>query len=161
MDEAHGLQRLIDGKGWSQSQAAQVLGKSEAEISSTLRVLTLPADLLSTVLTSKDGAPSRYVLAELARLKPGAGRDRLLQAGKDGSLTVRMIRSARSQAPKLSTGRTVVRPGRRLTVDDIKRFSTSLRGMTEGAREISSDERACLQQLRAELDRLLRPSRKR
>ena len=38
VEEARGLQRLISGKGWSQTQAAQILGKSESEVSSTLRI---------------------------------------------------------------------------------------------------------------------------
>ena len=33
VEEARGLQRLIEGKGWTQTQAAEALGKSKGEVS--------------------------------------------------------------------------------------------------------------------------------
>jgi len=94
VEEARGLRRLIDGKGWSQAQAAQVLGKTESEVSSTLRILTLPESLLDGLLATKNSGSSRCVLAELARVEDGPTRDRLIRAAKDGVLTQRMIRTS-------------------------------------------------------------------
>jgi ParB family chromosome partitioning protein len=98
VEEARGISRLIVEKSWSQTQAGIVLGKSKSEISSLLRILDLPADILDGVSTSKLALP-RNVLSELARLPEGPGRDELLAAARSGNLTLRMLRSTREAAP--------------------------------------------------------------
>lgn len=98
VEEARGISRLIVEKSWSQTQAGIVLGKSKSEISSLLRILDLPADVLDGVSTSKLALP-RNVLSELARLPEGPGRDELLAAARSGNLTLRMLRSTREAAP--------------------------------------------------------------
>lgn len=157
IEEARGLQRLISGKGWSQAQAAQALGKSEAEISSTLRILTLPDSLLYDLLVTKGSEPSRYVLAELARIGPGAMRERLIQAAKNGSLTQKMVRAARAtgavepaQAPARQP-----RNLRHLSVETIDSFRDGLRRLAEHNQGITTPERKRLKQLRAEIDQVL------
>ena len=47
VDEAAGYQSLIDQFGHTQEQMAQVLGKSRSHIANLLRLLNLPADVLS------------------------------------------------------------------------------------------------------------------
>lgn len=157
IEEARGLQRLIGGKGWSQAQAAQALGKSEAEVSSTLRILTLPDSLLHDLLATKGSEPSRYVLAELARIGPGTVRERLIQAAKDGNLTQKMVRAARA------TGAVepVPAPPRHprslppLSVETIDSFRDGLRRLAEHTQGITTPERKRLKQLRAEIDQVL------
>ena len=98
LEEARGLQRLIAGKGWSQDEAATRLGKHKSDISATLRILSLPQDLLDAVVTSQP-RPPKSVLVELARIEdPQALRHlgRLLRAG---TLTVRAVREARPAGP--------------------------------------------------------------
>jgi ParB family chromosome partitioning protein len=158
VEEARGLQRLISGKGWSQKHAAQVLGKAEAEISSTLRILTLPTDLLGELLATKESGPSRYVLAELARVEAGPARDRLIAAARAGELTQRMIRAVRGDdtmnapVPKPRGG------GRsnRLSFKAVDRIADGLRTLREGGGKITEVEKDRLVRLRGEIDGLLR-----
>lgn len=89
-EEARALQRLIGNKGWTQEQAAGALGRSKAEVSATLRILTLPDDVLR-VLTSEHLVP-RNVLVELARIDDPTLRDRLVGMAREGTLTIRGIR---------------------------------------------------------------------
>lgn len=159
IEEARGLQRLIGGKGWSQAQAAQALGKSEAEVSSTLRILTLPDSLLRDLLVTKDSEPSRYVLAELARIGPGAVRERLIQAARDGNLTQKMVRAARTTGVVEPVPVPVPAPLPRslphLSVETIDSFRDGLRRLAEHRQSITPPERKRLKQLRAEIDQVL------
>jgi len=98
VEEARGLQRLIERKNWSQDRAAAMLGKSKAEISATLRILSLPAELLDAVLTSEPPLP-RNVLVELSRLE-GPTRAALLDRARAEGLTVQAVRAARRIAAK-------------------------------------------------------------
>ncbi len=95
-EEAKGLARLIESKGWTQEQAAGVLGRSKAEVSATLRILSLPPATIE-VLTSEHPA-TRNVLVELARVEDPAARERLLALARAGRLTVQAIRSERERA---------------------------------------------------------------
>ncbi len=94
VEEARGLQHLIEGKGWTQTQAAEALGKTKGEVSATLRILTLPGAVLEGVLTSELDIP-RNVLVELARIEESSLREELLELARAGALTVRAIRNAR------------------------------------------------------------------
>ena len=158
VEEARGLQRLISGKGWSQKQAAQVLGKTDAEISSTLRILSLPGDLLDELLATKNTSLSRYVLAELARLEPGPARDRLLTAARAGELTQRMVRTARRpQGEPGPSGLRVskTRHEKRSTFWVVERVFEDLRKLRQTGGQIADADVARLKQLRDEINGLL------
>lgn len=159
VEEARGLQRLISGKGWSQKQAAQVLGKTDAEISSTLRILTLSEDLLNDLLATKKLSLSRYVLAELARLEPGPARDRLVVAARAGELTQRMVRFARK--PQAEPGMPVshatgTQHEGRSAFRAVDRAADGLRRLRERGGRITDVETVRLKRLRDEIDGLLR-----
>lgn len=159
VEEARGLQRLISGKGWSQKQAAQALGKTEAEVSSTLRILTLPEDLLRELLVTKEASPSRYVLAELARVEAGPARERLIAAARTGELTQRMIRSVREGNARSNAA--AMKPhgsghGKRLSFRAVDRVADGLRTLREGGGEITEVEKDRLVRLRSEINDLLR-----
>lgn len=159
VEEARGLQRLISGKGWSQKQAAQVLGKTDAEISSTLRILTLSEDLLNDLLATKKLSLSRYVLAELARLEPGPARDRLVVAARAGELTQRMVRVARK--PQAEPGMPVshatgTQHEGRSAFRAVDRAADGLRRLRERGGRITDVETVRLKRLRDEIDGLLR-----
>ncbi len=159
VEEARGLRRLISGKGWSQRQAAQMLGKTDAEISSTLRVLTLPKSLLEELLATKKLSLSRYVLAELARLEPGPTRDRLVMAARAGQLTQRMVRIARKpQAEPGSPGFRDTETGHkeRSAFRAMDRVSEDLKRLRERGARITDAETVRLKRLRDEIDSLLR-----
>ncbi len=154
IEEARGLQRLIGGKGWSQAQAAQALGKSEAEVSSTLRILSLPESLLDGLLATKNPASSRYVLAELARVEDGPTRERLIKAAEDGVLTQRMIRASRED---MSSEEQLRLPSRtpRLSIRMIEGLINSLTGLPGQADDLTANERGGLQRLRDEINKAL------
>lgn len=154
VEEARGLQRLIAGKGWSQKQAARALGKTDAEVSSTLRVLSLPEDLLDELLATRNPSLSRYVLAELARLEPGLARDRLLAAARAGQLTQRMVRVARAPEPLVDADR---RPknGGSPAFRVVDRVSDALKRLRENGGRVTEAEASRLKRLRDEIDRLL------
>lgn len=94
-EEARGVQRLLATRGMTQVAASALLGRSTAEISATLRLLTLPEDFLARASTLP-----RNLLVELARLEEGPLREKLLRQAEAGTLTVRGLRAARS-APAL------------------------------------------------------------
>lgn len=156
VEEARALKRLIDGKGWTQNRAAEALGKTKGEISATLRILTLPDDLLEGVLTSELGL-TRNVLVELARVEDGAVRDGLIQSARGGSLSVRAIRAARS--PAVAAEDSKPRPGprpasrSRINLAAVDRLADSLRRVAPGA--LRDADRHNLQALRDVIDTLL------
>ena len=98
VEEARGLKQLIAGNGWTQSAAAAALGKSKAEVSAVLRILSLPDALLDEVLTSELKVP-KNVLVELARIEDAVVRNRLFELARTGDLTIRAIRRAEGLKP--------------------------------------------------------------
>lgn len=159
VEEARGLQRLITEKGWSQSQAAQVLGKTDAEISSTLRILTLPEDLLDDLLATKKSNLSRYVLAELARVEDGPVRERLIAAARNGELTQRMIRITRAadnSRPIRETDTSDNGETERFPFKAVKNMIESIRRLRQIENQLADAEKQSLQHLRHEIDDLLK-----
>ncbi|EGY00277.1 chromosome partitioning protein parB [Nitrospirillum viridazoti Y2] len=155
VEEARGLKRLIDGKGWTQNQAAEALGKTKGEISATLRILSLPDDVLEGVLTSELGL-SRNVLVELSRVDEPAVRERLIQSARSGMLSIRTIRAAKAQdqAPEVMEGRPstgITTPG--VNLASVERLVTNLRSLRPAA--LKDRERDRLRALRAAIDALL------
>ena len=157
VEEARGLQRLIAGKGWSQKQTAQALGKTDAEVSSTLRILSLPEDLLDELLATRNPSLSRYVLAELARLEPEPVRDRLVAAARAGQLTQRMVRVARVPEPPVDAGKRSGGGGRP-ALRAVDRASDALRLLREKGGRVTEKEASRLKRLRDEIDHLLQVS---
>ena len=142
-EEARGLQRLLAERGMSQAAAATLLGRSPAEISATLRLLTLPEDFLD-----RAGNLPRNLLVELARLEPGPLRDRMLRQAESGSLTVRALRAARAApapAPK---------PPSSLGVT-LKGLAAKLERRKAEGRPLAEEERAHLTALRQRINALL------
>ncbi|MEA1673405.1 ParB/RepB/Spo0J family partition protein [Nitrospirillum sp. BR 11163] len=155
VEEARGLKRLIDGKGWSQNQAAEALGKTKGEISATLRILSLPEDILDGVLTSELGL-SRNVLVELSRVDEPAVRERLIQSARSGTLSIRTIRAAKAQdaVPEVLEGKPstgITAPG--VNLASVERLVSNLRSLRPTA--LKDKDRERLRALRAAIDALL------
>lgn len=164
VEEARGLQRLISDKGWSQDRAAASLGKSKADVSATLGILTLPSPLLDAVLTSELSL-SKHVLVELARVETGPLRDSLVALGQEGKLTVRGVRNARME---LERARTEFRfavalkepspdslPAPRVRVRALDKLAAELRAVCAGDRSVKPAARVALRELRKAIDELL------
>lgn len=164
VEEARGLQRLIEGKGWTQDQAAVALGKSKSEVSGVLRILTLPDDLLDAVLTSELAVP-KHALVELARVEAPDVREHLIGLARLGQLTVRTIRSVRDgsalpvdtrggKSRDGNTGRSK-RTGTGFSFRSLDKVTNRLRKAREARQLLVAKERAYLEALRNEIDELL------
>ncbi len=145
VEEARGIARLLGEKGWSQSQAAAALGKSKSEISSVLRILDLPADILDGVSTSKLALP-RNVLSELARVPAGETRERLLMAARAGTLTLRTLRSLRDAAAADPEAEAAARPA--LSALAIYRIADQVRRLPASVPTLDMRHREALVALR-------------
>ncbi|MBV8526305.1 MAG: ParB/RepB/Spo0J family partition protein [Acetobacteraceae bacterium] len=161
VEEARGLQSLINGKGWSQDQAAEVLGKTKSDVSGILRILTLPGDVLDAVQTSELEV-SKSVLMELARIERPEVRDQLIRLAKEGRLTIRAIRAAREASQNLGGGRASgdstgasKRRWARVSLKAVDKIAVAIRGVREAGVALAPKQRVSLEALRAEIDRLL------
>ena len=94
VEEAHAYQRLIVEFSLSQRQLAARLGKSPASINETLRILTLPEDMMESVRTSE--RLTRSVLLEIAKQEDPDTQRQLLTQALHGQLTVKTLRQPRS-----------------------------------------------------------------
>ena len=153
VEEAQGLRRLIDGKGWTQEAAAKILGKAKSDVSGTLRILRLPSDVLTAVLTSEH-PPGKNVLVELARMEDAVKIASLAALAVQGRLTVRAIRDARhtSSSPparKHATSKT------RDVSSSINRASKLINDVTSRVTRVGVVDANALKALRAMIDELL------
>ncbi len=168
VEEARGLQRLIRGKGLTQALAAEILGKTTGEVSATLRILTLPEEVLDQVLTSELDVP-RNVLVELARVEDPQARGQLIELARQGGLTVRAVRAARDTeadqgngggegipaADGAHVGGGQPRPPGRLKFGSLDRIVVGLRILREAGEPLRPKDRSRLEVLRREIDALL------
>lgn len=96
LEEARGLRRLLDDFNLTQKQLALRLGKSEASICQTLRILDLPEPTLEAL---QDGpALSKSVLLEIAKEAEPARQREMIQQSREGTLTVRKAREGKTTA---------------------------------------------------------------
>lgn len=90
VEEAQAFQRLVDEHGHRHEDLAKILGRSRASISQTLRILSLPADLLLEARASDMITSS--VLLEIAKQEDPAVQRKLLLRALRGELTVKSLR---------------------------------------------------------------------
>jgi ParB family chromosome partitioning protein len=147
VEEARGLQRLIADRNWPQEKAAQALGKSKADISATLRILSLPAAFLEKVLTSELVLP-KSTLIELARVEEGPARDQLIAMGSQGQLTIRALREARPERSEKATPE-------RAPLAKIPAVIRHLERLKQADMSLSEADQAMLRDLRDAADALL------
>jgi ParB family chromosome partitioning protein len=79
LEEAIGYQQLIDGYGYSQSELAEVIGKSRPHIANTLRLLKLPEEVQTYLRDGKLTAGHARALVTLA--DPVQAARRIVEAG--------------------------------------------------------------------------------
>ncbi len=104
VEEANGIRRLVAEKGWTQEQAAHALGKTKGDVSGTLKILTIPSEILTGVLTSEH-PPAKNVLIELARVEDRDALVRLAEMARAGTLTVKAVREARASPAEIGRAR--------------------------------------------------------
>lgn len=149
VEEARGVRRLMESKGWTQSQAAEAVGRSKGEMSAVLRVLHLPQDLLEQVLTSEPPVP-RNTLIELARIKEPAELRRLVAAMRDGGMTIRELRQAKALAERPDKPASV-----RFSTTVLDRLAQRLGELRATGQVLDDQDRRRLERLRIEIDALL------
>lgn len=116
LEEAIGYQQLIDGFGYSQSELAEVIGKSRPHIANTLRLLKLPDEVQDYLREGKLTAGHARALVTLD--DPAAAARRIVEAG----LNVRDVEALGSGA-----GRKTKTSGRKPTKDaDTRALEKSL-----------------------------------
>jgi ParB family chromosome partitioning protein len=116
LEEAIGYQQLIDGYGYSQSELADVIGKSRPHIANTLRLLKLPEEVQTYLREGKLTAGHARALVTLE--DPVAAARRIVEAG----LNVRDV-----EALGTSAGRRTSAGGRKPTKDaDTRALEKSL-----------------------------------
>jgi len=93
VEEAQAYQRLIDEHGHRHEDLAKILGRSRVAVSQTLRILSLPADMLDEVRKSEIVTSS--VLLEIAKQEDQALQRRLLHRALRGELTVKSLRETK------------------------------------------------------------------
>jgi ParB family transcriptional regulator, chromosome partitioning protein len=150
VEEARGVRRLMDSKGWTQSQAAEAVGRSKGELSAVLRVLSLPPAFLEQVLTSEPHIP-RNTLIELARVRDSDERQRLIAAVRDG-MTIRELRSAKEGQ---DAGRETAPSTVRFSTTVLDRLAQRLREVQASGRPLSAQDRERLQHLHSVIEALL------
>ncbi|GBQ51649.1 ParB/RepB/Spo0J family partition protein (plasmid) [Komagataeibacter sucrofermentans] len=151
LEEATGIQRLIEKRGWNQSQASEVLGKSRGEISSILKILTLPAEILEE-LTSERGV-ARNTLVELARVPDPVRQQELIEQARTGQLTVKAIRLGRADLERTDSAPTRKPSG--FTFTSVDRMAQRLSEVRAQQLPLNSEDRERLRRLRAEIDQVL------
>lgn len=97
LEEATAYQRLMEEFQLSQRQLSKRLGKSLTGINETLRILSLPEDILESVRTSEH--LSRSVLLAIAKQEPGEAQRALWEQALGGALTVKVARQHKSTSP--------------------------------------------------------------
>jgi ParB/RepB/Spo0J family partition protein len=96
LEEATAYQRLMEEFQLSQRQLSKRLGKSLTGINETLRILSLPEDILEGVRTSEH--LSRSVLLAIAKQEPGDAQRALWEQALGGALTVKVARQHKSSS---------------------------------------------------------------
>lgn len=97
IEEAEGVRRLIESHGYTHEEAARVIGKARNTVTSLLKILTLPGDILSECRDSNIATKS--LLIELASAPEETQRE-AWDALKEGRATVRSTRSAKTSEKK-------------------------------------------------------------
>ncbi len=106
VEEAMAYRRLMDEFKLSQRALATRVARSPATINETLRILTLPNDMLESVRTSEH--LSRSVLLEIAKQEDEAARRAMWKRASLGSLTVKAARQPQPSAPATREIRQVI-----------------------------------------------------
>ncbi|MFM2045251.1 MAG: hypothetical protein RLY86_3827 [Pseudomonadota bacterium] len=159
VEQARGIQRLMDRTGWSRAATARALGMAPSNLSATLRIITIPADLLDLAQAARIPAA---VLVEIARVGQPGQQTTLIQLAAAGKLTVVAARRAREQSEgqavqggsQAERGQSDEAGAKPLSVKALDGLVTKLRSAVAPAYK-RDEHRARLLEMRAQIDRLL------
>lgn len=86
IEEAYGYRRLMERKGLTQSQLAQLVSKGRSTIANSLRLLELPEDAQQLLFEEKITAGHARAILSIPTIE---GRQKLTEKMLDGKMTVR------------------------------------------------------------------------
>lgn len=151
---AAALAALADKHGYTHDQLGGIIGRSQAEVTRTLRLLDLPDGIRAEYTTSYRQVP-KSVMVEIAAADDPAVRRRLWEQAKAGA-TVKQVREAKKAAG--AAGAAEPPPGAPpvALMRAARGLGRHLLAMEEARVGPTPEERARLVQLREQIDRLLR-----
>lgn len=160
VEEAEGVQRLIDRHNYTQEQAGGLLGRSRTEINTTLSLLRLHPSIRRACVTSH-AELSKAVLLEIARMQTNEQLNAWEHARK-GELTAREARRQRretaqnDEAAERPAAAGSALPTPKALLASLARVNNVLRAAGDswgaGARGLAPAEREALDAMLAELD---------
>ncbi len=150
LEEARGLERLMRQRGLKQQEVAALVGKSTVQVSSLLKILALPAVILSDLGSDIGAAVPRGTLFEIARA-PTDQQPMLWALARDGKLNVRTARQAKEDGVVPSPAPAAAPASSRLPA--VRKWTRSLQAV-KGA-GLSVEEREQLLALKAAIELVL------
>jgi ParB family transcriptional regulator, chromosome partitioning protein len=156
LEEARGIQALMSAHGYSQGQVAELLGRSRVRVNETLRILTLPPDLLTSMERGDEVLP-RTILLQIAREEDAQTQRRLWEQARAGA-GERVIRAARPPATGTAGERATALSERTQARDYLARLtraSLTLPPIAPIRAALSDPQRARLRELRDHLTEVL------
>lgn len=151
LELAEALARLIDRFGYTQEQLGRIIGKSQSNVSHTLRLNSLPETIKQEYAAAHHDV-SRSTLIEIAWIKDLDEQIALWEQVKAGDGTVQAARS-RKDAAKEPSLRTMSAVGRFL--DALRRATARLGDPREHRAYVDDMQRRELISLRRRIDLLL------
>lgn len=155
LEEAGALQRLLDKHHYTQDALGRAIGRTQGQISSTLRLLTLHPDIMNGFV-QHERQVSRSMLVELATIDEPERQLALWERACQGALTVRAIRAEKAgNAPVnpatagLSTDRLTV------ALRQVDRTVTALEQLKVGPAGLTDGQRAHLAALSRRINALM------
>lgn len=152
LEEARGIQALMESHAYTQEAAAGALGWSRTQINRVLKLLSLPDNILAECATLH---LSRNAMVELALAEEGAERARLLEMLRSGA-SVKALREARGQKPEGQGDRA---PASQPKTSPLQRAMTQVEGglkvLSRTPTPLDNDQRRKLEALRSMIDQLL------
>lgn len=156
VEEAEGVQRLIDRHGYNQEQTGRLLGRSRTEINTTLSLLRLHANIRQACVTSHADVP-KAVLLEIARM-PATDQLTAWPDVRAGGLTAREARRRRREATEREPGEprpSPAPPTPKALLASLTRITNVLRTAEDswgaGGRGLPAEEREALAAMQDEL----------
>ncbi|KPF85701.1 hypothetical protein IP70_10760 [alpha proteobacterium AAP38] len=150
LEEAKGLERLMRQRGLKQQEVASLVGKSTVQVSSLLKILTLPAPVLSDLGSDAGATVPRGTLFEIARA-PAEQQPKLWALARDGKLNVRTARQAKDEGDLPSPAPAATGTAPRLPA--IGKWTRSLQAVK--GTSLSKQEREELLALKAAIEAVL------
>lgn len=150
LEEAKGLERLMRQRGLKQQEVASLVGKSTVQVSSLLKILTLPTPVLTDLGSDAGAAVPRGTLFEIARA-PVEQQPRLWALAREGKLNVRTARQAKEEGDVPSPAPPVSAPALRLPA--IGKWTRALQAVK--GTSLSRQEREELLILKAAIEAVL------